>query len=119
VTDAPDPPNGGRDQAGRFVPGHTGNPAGKPRGTRHRALVALDAIGQDAAQAVLERVIADAKQGDMRAADILLRRLWPERKGRPVAFPLPAMTTATDIASALGAVAQAVGAADLTPEEPT
>ena len=40
----------------------------------------------------------------MRAADILLRRLWPERKGRPVAFPLPELRTAADMVAALGAV---------------
>ena len=34
-------------------------------------------------------MVEGAKGGDMRAADILLRRLWPERKGRPVDMDLP------------------------------
>jgi hypothetical protein len=55
--------------------------------------------------------------GDMRAADILLRRLWPERKGRPVQMDLPAIMAPSDLAAALGAVAGAVAAGELSPEE--
>jgi hypothetical protein len=53
----------------------------------------------------------------MRAADILLRRLWPERKGRPVLLDLPVITTPSDIAVAMGKIATAVSAGELTPEE--
>jgi hypothetical protein len=53
----------------------------------------------------------------MRAADLLLRRLWPERKGRPVRLELPPVRVAADLASALGRVVEAVGAGELTPEE--
>ena len=52
-----------RDDAGRFV---AGNP-GRPRGSKHAALVALDAIGQDGAEDVLNAVIEAAKAGDIRA----------------------------------------------------
>ena len=62
-------------------------------------------------------VVAAAKGGDMRAADILLRRLWPERKGRPVQMDLPAIMVPSDIVAALGAVAEAVAAGELSPEE--
>jgi hypothetical protein len=62
-------------------------------------------------------VVEAAKGGDMRAADILLRRLWPERKGRPVNVELPALDGARGVAAALGAVAEAVAGGDLSPEE--
>ena len=116
MTDKPDnsdPLQGG----GRWQPGQSGNPAGKPKGARHAALIALDAIGAENAQDVLASVVAAAKAGDMRAADILLRRLWPERKGRPVALDLPKLCSAADLASALGAVAGAVASGELSPEE--
>jgi uncharacterized protein GlcG (DUF336 family) len=46
MSGADDPPdNAGRDQAGRFAAGTSGNLAGKPRGLLHAALLALDAIG--------------------------------------------------------------------------
>ena len=105
-------------QRGRPWPrGRSGNPAGRPKGARHTALLALDAMGAENARDVLAAVVVAAKGGDMRAADILLRRLWPERKGRPVALDLPPLTNAADLAGALGTIAETVAAGDLSPEE--
>jgi hypothetical protein len=50
----------------------SGNPAGRPKGARHAALAALDAIGAQGAEAVLRAVVKAAREGDMRAADIRL-----------------------------------------------
>ena len=92
------PENTGPKQArGRWKPGASGNPAGKPPGARHAALVALDAIGAGAGAEIMAAVVAAAKGGDMRAADILLRRLWPERRGRPVQMHLPPIAVPGDI----------------------
>jgi hypothetical protein len=52
-----------------------------------------------------------------RAVFALLRRVWPERKGRPVALDLPPLESAADLARALGAIAQAVATGEMTPEE--
>ncbi len=105
-------------QRGRpFKPGQSGNPRGKPPGARHAALLALDAIGAEGAADVMRAVMEAARGGDMRAADILLRRLWPERKGHPVLLDLPAIETASDISAALGSVTGAVAAGELSPEE--
>ncbi len=105
-----------RAPGGRFARGNPGGP-GRPPGARHAALAALDAIGAEAAEAVLRRVAEDAKGGDLRAAEILLRRLWPERKGRAVAVELPAVATGADLVPALASVVHAVGRGELTPEE--
>src|SRR3954469_23502457 len=105
-------------QRGRpFKPGQSGNPQGKPAGARNASLVALDAIGTDAAAEIVASVVQAAKAGDMRAADILLRRLWPERKGRPVLLDLPHMTSAADIADGVAAVATAMAVGEISPEE--
>ena len=102
---------------GQFQPGQSGNPAGKPRGTRHRALLALDAIGAAGAEEVLRKVVEDAKAGDIRAAEILLRRVWPERKGRLVEFDLPPVVSAADAVQASAAIVAAVATGELTPDE--
>ena len=65
----------------------------------------------------MQAVVTAAVAGDMRAAEILLRRLWPERKGRPLAVDLPPIAGAADLPAAVGAVVQSVAAGDLTPEE--
>ncbi len=53
----------------------------------------------------------------MAAAKVLLDRVWPARRGRPVRLELPELRTPADLAAALGAVAGAVGRGDLSPEE--
>ena len=107
----------GRKHGHRWQPGKSGNPSGRAKGSRHAALRALDAIGAEAGTDIMAAVVTAAKGGDMRAADILLRRLWPERKGRPVQMDLPAIMAPSDIVAALGAVAGAVAAGELSPEE--
>lgn len=101
----------------RFQRGQSGNPKGKPPGARHAALLALDVIGAEGAKDIMHAVVAAARNGDIRAADIMLRRLWPERKGRPVLLELPVIETASDIAAALGSVTDAVAAGEMSPEE--
>ena len=105
-------------QRGRpFEPGRSGNPAGRPRGSRHAALVALDKIGAENAREVMQAVVDAARGGDMRAADILLSRLWPQRKGRPVALDLPVLNTAADVVAALAVTTAAMAEGTISPEE--
>ncbi len=66
---------------------------------------------------MLRRVVENAKGGDLRAAEVLLRRLWPERKGRPVEVALPPVASAADLVPALAAVVAAMGRGALTAEE--
>ncbi len=109
--------NSDRKQGSRWQPGESGNPAGKPRGARNRVLLALDQIGEEAAAEVLGAAVIAAKGGDLGAASLILSRVWPARKGRPVVLDLPAMQAAGDLPAALGAVAAAVAGGELTPEE--
>lgn len=100
-----------------FQPGQSGNPNGPQSGRRHPAFAALDLIGQEGAEAVLRAVVAQATDGDMRAAEILLKRCWPERKGKPVRIDLPPMNTAADLVPAMAKVTTAVADGELSPDE--
>lgn len=103
---------------GRFRKGVSGNPAGRTPGSRNRVLVALDAIGEAGAEAVLARTIEAAQGGDMRAAELLLSRVWPARKGRPVLLlGLPKIEQAGDLVAAMARVAEAVAEGSITPDE--
>ncbi len=114
----PTEPTGTQQAAGRFRKGESGNPAGRPPGSRNRVLMALDRIGAEGAEAVLRKTVEAATRGDMRAAELLLSRLWPARRGRPVLLPdLPGIERPADMVRALGAVAEAVAGGVITPEE--
>ncbi len=62
-------------------------------------------------------MIADAIAGDMRAAEIVLGRIWPARKGRAIELALPDVRTAVDVTTAMAAVIKAMSVGDLSPEE--
>lgn len=93
-----------------------GNP-GRPTGSRNRASLLLDQIADSEADDVLAAVVSAAKSGDMRAAEIILGRVWPTRKSRPVKIALPTVKTPADLSAAIGVVAEAVGIGDITPDE--
>lgn len=103
-------------EATQFQSGNPGGP-GRPVGSRNKATLLLDQMAASGAQAVLRKQMELAKDGDQRAAELILSRVWPVRKGRPVKLDLPAIDTAANVVSALGTVANAVGAGDLTPDE--
>ena len=48
------------------------------------------------AEEVVRAVVAAAKNGDMIAARIILERLLPPKKDRPVSFALPGIASAGD-----------------------
>ncbi len=99
-----------------FRPGNPGGP-GRPAGSRNQASIALDALAVDAAPAAMAKLTEAVATGDMRAIEILLSRIWPVRKGRPVNLSLPPVKNASDVVTALGHVADAMAAGDITPDE--
>lgn len=76
-----DAANTGRKQGGQFRPGQSGNPAGKPKGARHRATEMVEALLSGEAGEIARAVVEKAKEGDMTAARIVLDRIAPPRKG--------------------------------------
>jgi hypothetical protein len=79
--------------AARFIvsPLRSGNPAGRPRGARNRATIAAEALLEGEAEALTRKAIELAMAGDPTALRLCLERLVPPRKGRAVAFDLPAL----------------------------
>ena len=111
------PEETGEKRAGRFPKGQSGNPAGKPKGTRNATTLALEALLDGQASALTQKAINLALAGDMAALRLCLDRILPPRKDSPVAFDLPEMKTLNDAVPAMGALVKAVGQGDLTPTE--
>lgn len=108
---------GGKQNAGRFKPGQSGNPAGKPKGARHRVTKAVEALMDKDAEAITQKCIQLAKSGDLTAIRLVLERVDPVRKGKPVILPLPRIEKASDLVSAMAAVVDAMCGGEISPEE--
>jgi Family of unknown function (DUF5681) len=109
--------NTGRKQDTRFKPGESGNPAGKPKGARHKTTLACDALLEGEAEAITRKAIELAKDGDGPALRLCMDRVAPARRDRPVPFTLPTLETAADAKNAAAAIVRAVADGDLTPSE--
>ncbi|WP_338666274.1 DUF5681 domain-containing protein (plasmid) [Pararoseomonas sp. SCSIO 73927] len=77
----------GRGQDGRWQPGASGNPRGTPTGSRPRSAMELDELARDAAGGLVIAMARAALAGDVAAAEVILRRVWPVPRGRAVQVP--------------------------------
>lgn len=106
----------GRDVAGQFTAGHKSF-GSKPMGARNRATQLLDRAAERGAEAVLRAVLKAAKKGDIDAARLLLSRVWPARKGRPIRLDLPSLGDPGGAAAALAAIARQAAEGIISCEE--
>lgn len=109
--------NSGSNQGGRFQPGQSGNPAGKPLGARHKTTLLAEKLMADDAEAIVKKIVEAAKAGDMTAARLVLDRIAPARKDCHVTFGLPKIKTPSDAITANAAILKAVADGELTPDE--
>lgn len=101
----------------QFQPGQSGNPAGRPKGSRGKATQLAEWLIDNDAEAIITKVINEAKNGDMSAAKILIDRILPPRRDRHVSVALPEIKNASDAASAMAAVINEVAAGNITAGE--
>jgi len=104
-------------QSGRFCKGRSGNPKGRPKGSRNAATLACESLLDGQAEALTQTAIKMALAGDVVAMRLCLERICPPKKGSPVAFPLRPIYTARDAADALADVAAAVATGEITPSD--
>jgi len=101
----------------QFKPGRSGNPNGRPPGSRSKRLAILDWLGEDSAEAILVATIDEAKGGDTMAARAILNRVWPVRKGAKVEFELPEIGRAEELPAAIAGINRQVAEGRLSLEE--
>ena len=77
----------------------------------------LDQLAESEVEAVLRTVVEAARSGDLRAAELILARAWPVKRGRPIALDLPGVSSAEDVGVALAATVQAMAEGQITPDE--
>ncbi|SRR5216683_3169077 len=99
----------------QFQPGQSGNPNGRPKGSRNAATLALESLLDG--EALTRKAVELALTGDIAALRLCLDRVLPPRKDRPVSFEMPPINNAVDARAASAALLAAVASGDLTPSE--
>jgi hypothetical protein len=93
--------------------GQSGNPAGKPKGTKNRATLLALAAMEGELDAIVKSIISAAKSGDMTAARLVVDKLIPVAKDRPMEITLPDMTDIQGCLDAQTTIINAVSAGEL------
>jgi hypothetical protein len=99
-----------------FQKGNPGGP-GRPRGSRSKINLLLDQLAADNVQEILGKVMEAARDGDRKAQDMVLKRMWSVPKARPIELDLPPIEEPADLVSAHAAVVAAMTAREIAPEE--
>ena len=102
------PDKTGKKQAGRFARGQSGNPEGRPKGSRNATTLALETLLDGQATVLTQKAIDLALTGDMAALRLCLDRILPPRKDRPLTFHFPEITNAAEAAASMSAILAAV-----------
>jgi hypothetical protein len=99
-----------------FEPGNTVS-RGRPKGSLNRSTVVVRELLSENVQAVTEKAIALAKQGDPMALRLIMDRIAPVRAGAPLFWEMPPIRRAEDVMVAYQSMMKAVSVGDMTPHE--
>ena len=100
-----------------FEKGQSGNPAGRPPGSRNKATILAEAMFQGEAETIIRMAIDKAKEGDITAIRLCLERVFPRLKDRATVFDLPPINGAPEALAALTTIVAGVRGGDLTAAE--
>ena len=107
----------GSSKSTRYQKGESGNLKGRPKGSRNKASLAVEALLDGEAEVLTRKLIEAAKDGDMAALKFCLERIVPVRRSRSVSFDLPDVSTTEGVLVAYDSVLEAVATGELTPDE--
>lgn len=108
---------GTRNRSGRFIKGNPGG-RGREQGSRNKATIALQGLLEADGVKITKKAIALALAGDPAALRLVVERLIPVAKERRINLELPnSLSTAAEVASAVGRIIEAVADGEVTPGE--
>lgn len=101
-----------------FPKGTSGNPAGKPIGTRHKATRAALTLLEGEGEALTRKAVELALAGDTTALRLCMDRIASPLRERPLPpIDLPRLEQVSDAPMAVATVMEALGNGSLTPSE--
>jgi hypothetical protein len=100
-----------------FQKGHSGNPNGRPKGSRNKTTIIAQALLDGEAEALVRKVVQMALEGNPACIRICLERLVPLKRDAPIDFSLPEMGAVADIPKLFASVAATLDQGGITPSE--
>src|SRR5688572_30526386 len=100
----------------RGRPFKSGNP-GRPPGSKNKVTQIVEQLAEGQAEHLIKKAVELAQAGDVACLRMILDRIWPLPKGRPVNIELPPIKTSQDVLAALASLWTAMGEGRLTAEE--
>lgn len=101
-----------------FPKGKSGNPSGRPKGSRNKTTMMAQALFDDQAEQICQKVIELAlKDGDWPALKACLDRMLPPLKSAPVLFEMPEVETVKGLVNAYRAVVVAYSSGEITADD--
>jgi hypothetical protein len=105
------------EKQGKFQKGQSGNPFGRPKGVRNKAILLAEKLLENETDEICRQAIELAKKGNIQAIKIILDRILPPRKETPITIDLPVMKASTDILEAINQVTLAICCGKISPSE--
>tara|TARA_R110002110_G_scaffold301156_1_gene515221 strand:- start:183302 stop:183724 length:423 start_codon:yes stop_codon:yes gene_type:complete len=99
----------------KFKPGESGNPDGRPPGSKNKSTLLLERLGDDI-DALLNATKRKAMKGDMQAMKILLDRALPVRRPTLPTISVPGLQEAMTLTEKGQAVLNAIGNSEIPPD---
>ncbi len=106
-----------RTRRGQFAKGTSGNPSGRPCGSRNKATLLAEQLIQDDAEAIVGKLVELAKKGEPHALRLCVERLVSVRKERTIDLDVRPMENTHDLPLTFPDVLIAVAEGRITPGE--
>ncbi len=100
-----------------YPKGVSGNPAGRPKGSRNKVTAAVEKLLNGEAEELTRTCINLAKTGDSTALRLCIERLIPPMRDRAINIDLPQVVTSADLPQAFAQAVTAVANGEITPAE--
>src|SRR5207248_855575 len=96
-----------------FVKGQSGNPAGRPLGSRNKKTQMMEMTLDRESPAIAQKMIRKALGGDSSALRLCFDRLLPRGRDRPIVFPLPRIESSESVRAAAADILQGIATGEV------